>query len=63
MKKDDLGEACWHRKEKLNTYNVLVWKSKDKYCLEILEVDGKIILKWIWRKLDGGCGLNSSGSG
>jgi hypothetical protein len=44
--------------KKKNACNVLVRKSKGKCRLEVFDVDGKIILKWIWRKLDGSCGLN-----
>jgi len=35
----------------------LVVKPKGKYRSEILDVDGKTILKWAWRKLDGDSGL------
>ena len=36
------------------TYRVLVWKPEGKSHLVDLGMDGSIILKWIYKKLEGG---------
>jgi len=36
--------------KKLNAHRVVVGKLKDRYRLEDNDTDGKIILKWIWKK-------------
>jgi hypothetical protein len=42
------------------SYTVSVEKSKVKYCLEDLDVDGRIILKWILRNWVEGGGIDFS---
>jgi hypothetical protein len=49
-----VGERC--------AYGVLVGKSERKRRLEDLCVDGRIILKWGFKKWDWGHGLDRSGS-
>jgi len=39
--------------DKSGAYRVLVWSPEEKHHLEDLSVDGKIILKWIFKKRDG----------
>ena len=45
--------------ERRGTYRVLVGKPKRKNHWEDPGVDGRIILKWIFKKLDGGHGLKT----
>jgi hypothetical protein len=44
-------------------YRVLVGRSEERYCFEKLGLCGEILLKWIFKKWDGGYGLYWSGSG
>jgi len=44
--------------ERRGTYRVLVGKSEGKNRLENTDVDGMIILRWTFRKWDGGHGLD-----
>ena len=45
------------------TYRVLVGKSEGKSHLKDPDVDGRIILSWMFRRWDVGHGLGRSGSG
>jgi len=49
--------------ERRGIYRVLVRKPEGRYHLGDPGVDGRIILRWIFRKWDVGYGLYSSGSG
>jgi hypothetical protein len=49
--------------ESRGAYRVLVGKPEGRNHLEDTGVDGRIILKWILEKWDGGRGLDRSGSG
>ena len=50
--------------ERRGAYRVLVGKDEGGNHLEDPSVDGRIILKWIFERLDGaGHGLDQSGSG
>jgi hypothetical protein len=44
--------------KKRGAYRILVGKSERRNHSEDTGVDGKIILKWIFEKLDGGHGLD-----
>jgi len=45
-----MGGACSTYGEKRGVYRVLVGKPKENNHLEDLSVDGRIILRWIFRK-------------
>jgi hypothetical protein len=49
-----MGGACSACGEKRSVNRVLVGKPEDKRPLERPSVDGRIILRWIFRKWDGG---------
>jgi hypothetical protein len=49
--------------ERRGAYRALVGKPEGKNHLKDPGVDGKIILKWIFGRLNGGHGLDQSGSG
>ena len=49
--------------ERRGIYRVMVGKPDDREHLEDPGIDGRIILRWIIRKLDGRHGLHRSGSG
>ena len=49
-----MGEACSAYGERRGVYRVLVGKPEGKNRLEDPGVDGRIVLKWIFRKWDWG---------
>jgi hypothetical protein len=49
--------------EDRGVYRVLVGKPEEKRPLGRQDVDGRIILRWIFRKLEGSWGLDGFGSG
>jgi hypothetical protein len=49
--------------ERRGAYRALVGKPEGRNHLEDPGVDGRIILKWIFERLDGGHGLDQSGAG
>jgi hypothetical protein len=49
--------------EDRGVHRVLVGKPEGKRSLGDQDVDGRIILKWIFRKLGGSWGLDGVGSG
>jgi len=49
----------WHVRGRVEVYTGLWWGNlKEKKHLEDADVDGRIILRWIFRKWDGDHGLN-----
>jgi len=50
IKKNEMGEHVAHLGEKRGAYRVLAGKHKEKANLEDLGVDGRIILKRIFKK-------------
>jgi hypothetical protein len=54
----------WHAWERGETCTGFWWESSnDKYHLEDQGMDGRMGSKWILRRLVGGCGVDSPGSG
>jgi len=53
-----MGGACSTYGESRVVYRALVGKPEGKYHLEDADVDGRIILRWIFRKWDGDHGLD-----
>jgi hypothetical protein len=54
----------WHVLETGEVHTGFWWDNlRGRDHLEDLDVDGRIIFKWIFRKWDGGDGLDSCGSG
>jgi hypothetical protein len=49
-----MGGTCSTYGERRGVYRVLVGKSEGKSHLEDPGVDGRVVLKWIFRKLDVG---------
>jgi hypothetical protein len=47
-----MGGACSANGKRRGVYRVLVWKSEGKNHLGDQCVDGRIILRWIFRKWD-----------
>jgi hypothetical protein len=47
--------------EKRNAYRLLVENREGRRCVEDQVIDGRIVLKWMLKKWDGGCGQNSCG--
>jgi len=58
-----LAEHVVRLQERRGMYRVLVRKHKGMRPLVIPSLDGRIILKWIFRKWDVGYGLGQAGSG
>jgi hypothetical protein len=52
-----------HMGEDKGMHRVLVGKPEGKRPLGDQDVDGRIILRWIFRKLEGLWGLDGAGSG
>ena len=55
-----MGGECSAKGEGRGVYRVLVGKPKGKNHLEDPDVDGRIILRWIFRKWDVGVWTGSS---
>jgi hypothetical protein len=55
-----MGGACGAYGEERGVHRVLVGKSEGKRPLGDLYVDGRIILRWIFRKLEGVVGTGWS---
>jgi hypothetical protein len=57
-----MGKECSTHGEKRNAHRILMGKPEVKRPLEDIDVDGRIILKWILDKMEW-YGLDSSGPG
>ena len=55
-----MGEVCSAYGERRGVYRVLVGNLKERDHLENPSIDGRIILGWIFRKLDVGVWTGSS---
>jgi hypothetical protein len=51
-KESEVGGVCGTRGEKNNLYGVVVRKSEGKSNFEDLDIDDRIILKWMAKKRD-----------
>jgi hypothetical protein len=60
-----MGGACskYWGKERRGVHRVLMGRPEGKRHLEDPGVDGRIILRWIFWKWNGGYGLDRTGSG
>jgi hypothetical protein len=58
-----MGRTCCTYGERRGAYRDLVGKPEGRNHLEDPGVDGRIILKRIFERLDGGLGLDQSGPG
>jgi hypothetical protein len=58
-----MGGACNADGEERGVFRVFVWKLRERDHWEGPDVDGRIILVWIFRKWDVGDGLDWAGSG
>jgi len=53
IKNTGMGRACSTHGERISAYMVLVEKMRDRDYLEGPGVDGRIILKWIFKMWNG----------
>jgi len=60
IEKNEMGEVCSAYGERRGVYRVLVGNLKERDHLENPSIDGRIILGWIFRKLDVGVWTGSS---
>jgi len=58
MMKNEMGAVCRTYGGRRGVYRVLVGKPEGKNHLEDPSVDGRLILRWIFRKWKGGHGLD-----
>jgi hypothetical protein len=58
-----MGGACSSDGERRGVYRVLVGKPEGKSHWGDPGVDGRVILRWMFRKGDVGYGMNRAGSG
>jgi hypothetical protein len=63
IEKNEIGRHVARNGERRGIYRVWWGNLKERARLEDLGIDGRILLRWIFRKWDGGHGLDSSGSG
>jgi hypothetical protein len=58
-----MSRTCSTYGERRGAYRALVGKPEGRRPLGRPRLDGRIILKWMFERLDGGHGLDQSGSG
>ena len=59
IEKNEIGGACSTMGERRGVYRVLVGKPEERENLEDPGADGRIILRWIFRKWDVGAWTGS----
>ena len=64
IKKNEMGVACSAYKVRIEAYTMFWWGNmRERHRLRDPAVDGRIILRWIFRKWVVGYGLDRAGSG
>ena len=61
--KNEMGWTCSAYEERRGVYTVLLGNMKERDHLGDTGVDGRIILRWIFRRGFGRYGLDGAGSG